>query len=89
MRRLTRGIVASAARSNAGEPRFPAQNFPQSNAIRDVCHVTIYSDARGLGPNRNDGRDLPAPYAISRRHRRPRIGAAIDLPQCGMDKIAV
>jgi hypothetical protein len=49
-------------------PRFPAQNFPQSNAIRDVCHVTIHSDARGLGPNRNDGRDLPAPYARDHDH---------------------
>ena len=44
------------------------RNFQQSNAIRDACHVTIHSDARGLGPNHNDGHSLHAPYDRDHDH---------------------
>ena len=62
-------LLLPAGDNAPGEPRFPAyRGFPAFNAIRDVCHVTIHSDDRGLCPNRNDGRDLHAPYVRDRGH---------------------
>jgi hypothetical protein len=55
-------VVAIRATTANGEIGF--------SPSRDVCRVTIHSDARGLCPNRNDGHDLRAPYV--RDHDRGR-----------------
>ena len=59
---LTPGVVATRATTANSAIGF--------SPSRDVCRVTIHSDARGLCPNRNDGHDLRAPYA--RDHDRGR-----------------
>jgi hypothetical protein len=59
---FTPGVVATRATTANGEIGF--------SSSRDVCRVTIHSDARCLCPNRNDGHDLRAPYA--RDHHRGR-----------------
>ena len=59
---FTPSVVATRATTANGEIGF--------SSSRDVCRVTIHSDARGLCPNRNDGHDLRAPYA--RDHDRGR-----------------